>query len=161
MMLSAGRFGVVGRILAIDWGTVRLGLAVSDELLVTAQPLPARRRQGMRGDLDYLKGLRDHWGIERVIVGLPKGLSGTLGPSATEAKAFADRVRVALEVPVLLWDERLTTQEAERVLIAAGVRRRRRREVVDSAAATLLLQGYLDREARRRAGGAGSAGTRS
>jgi len=139
----------VTRILAVDLGDVRMGLAMSDELMITAQPLPTWHRRDRREDLAHLQGLVETWGVQQVVVGYPRHLKGGVGESATKAQKFAEELESALAVPVILWDERYSTVAAERTLIEAGVRRRRRQQVRDSVAALLILQGYLD---RRRSG---------
>ena len=134
-----------GRVLGIDLGTVRIGLALTDPLGLTAQPAGVLRRQGLKRDLVSLATyVRDH-GVERVVVGHPRRLSGEVGREATRAEAFARRLQEALGgLPVELRDERLTTAEAQRTLLAADVSRSRRREVVDAMAAALILQGWID-----------------
>jgi len=130
---------------------VRIGLALSDPLGVTAQPAGVLKRSRLARDLESLTDyIRSHE-VVRVVVGYPRRLSGEAGPAAARAEAFAGRLRDRLgDVPVDLWDERLTTAEAQRTLVAADVSRRRRREVVDAMAAALILQGWM--EARRGEG---------
>lgn len=125
-----------------------MGLAISDELMITAQPLPTWRRKDRRADLAHLENLVQTWGVHQVVVGYPKHLRGEVGPGASKAQKFAEQLESVLGVPVILWDERLSTVAAERTLIEAGVRRERRRQVRDSVAALLILQGYLDRRQR-------------
>ena len=138
----------MARILAIDLGEVRMGLAISDELMMTAQPLPTWRRRGMQADLAHLRDLVGTWGVEQVVVGHPKHLGGRIGERASSAQQFAEQLEQALSVPVMLWDERLSTAAAERSLIEAGVRRQRRQQLRDVVAAQLILQSYLDRRGR-------------
>lgn len=138
----------MARILAIDLGEVRMGLAMSDELMITAQPLPTWRRKGMQADVAHLKELVGTWEVEQVVVGYPKHLGGTVGERASNAQQFAEHVENALAVPVALWDERYSTVAAERALIEAGVRRQRRQQLRDGVAALLILQSYLDRRGR-------------
>ena len=140
------------KILAVDWGRAVLGLAVSDELGLTAQGLLSLARAGEAADLAAIEAHVRQLGVREIVVGLPKNMDGTLGPSAEAAKAFAATLGERLGMPVHLWDERLTTLAAERTLIHAGVRRRARRSVVDQVAATLILQGFLDRKRARAAG---------
>ena len=141
-----------GRVLALDLGEVRIGLALSDPLGITAQPLGYLKRVGPKKDLAAIADLVREHGVETVVVGLPRLLSGVEGEKAVEAREVAGRLERRLGgVRVVLWDERLTTVEAERTLVAGNVRRRRRRERVDSLAAALILQGYL--EARSARGG--------
>jgi putative Holliday junction resolvase len=134
------------KILAVDWGRARLGLAVSDDLGVTAQGLTSLPRVSETKDVEALAAYVRDLGIGAIVVGLPKNMDGSLGPSAEAAQAFARALRERLGIPVHLWDERLTTRAAERTLIGAGMRRRARRGVVDQMAATMILQGFLDRQ---------------
>jgi putative Holliday junction resolvase len=131
------------RIAALDVGEARIGVAVSDELGITAQPVGVVRRVGGRRDLDALAEMLAPYAPERLVVGLPLGLRGDEGPQAVRVRAFATKAGDRLGLPVEFWDERLTTVAAERVLIEADVSRRRRRDVVDKMAASLILQGYL------------------
>lgn len=139
-----------GRVLAIDLGEVRVGLALSDELGITAQPAGFLERKGIRRNLEAIRRIVLERNVERIVVGHPLLLSGETGARAADAESFASQLRQALSgIPVELWDERLTTVEAERVLISGNVKRRRRREVIDSLAAVLILQGYLESRATR------------
>ena len=136
----------MAKILAVDWGRAKLGLAVSDDLGITARGLSSLSRVSESKDIDaigaYIRDLR----IEAVVVGLPKNMDGTLGPSAEAAQAFAGALRARLDIPVHLWDERLTSLAAERTLVGAGIRRRERRGIRDKVAAIMILQGFLDRQ---------------
>lgn len=135
----------MGRVLALDLGEVRIGLAVSDPLGITANPLEPLMCAGVRKDLDRLADLVREHEVVTVVVGLPLLLSGEEGQGATAARRFAARLRERLgDVDVVLWDERLTTVQAERTLISANVKRRKRRQVVDGFAAVLILENYLD-----------------
>jgi len=137
------------RILAVDPGSKRVGLALSDPTATIAQALatvPAEPAATLAARLAQIAKANE---AARIVVGLPRRMDGTRGPEAMAAQALADEVRKASGLPVELVDERLTTVAAERSLIAAGVRREKRRLSVDRVAATLLLQGHLD---RRRAG---------
>jgi len=134
-----------GRVLAIDLGDVRVGLALSDPLGITAQPYETLKRLGDRQDLDRIVGHVRMHDVRRVIVGLPLLMSGEEGSRAHSAREFAARLATRLgEVPVEMWDERLTTVQAERALLAGDMRRRKRRDVVDRLAAVLILQNWLD-----------------
>jgi len=128
----------MGRILALDYGTVRVGIAVSDPLRITAQPMDVVALEDLESRLPEL--IAD---VDEIIVGLPRNLDGTEGASAAAARAFGKRVRDLTRLPVHMVDERFTSSDAERALISGGVRRKRRKEVVDKVAATLLLEGYL------------------
>jgi len=132
------------RILALDVGEKRIGLAVSDPLGITAQGLEVLTRKDRATDLARLLEVARQWRVQRVVVGLPRHMNGRLGQAAPEILALVETLKEALGVEVVTWEERLTTVEAERVLIQADVSRRRRRQVVDQLAAVLILQNYLD-----------------
>jgi putative holliday junction resolvase len=139
----------VGRVMGLDLGTVRIGVALSDPLRITAQPREPLRRRGTRRDFDALRALAAENGVTRVIVGLPLLLSGESGTQAEAVESFAAGLRQAMDsVAVELWDERFSTAQAERVLLAGDVRRARRRQVVDSMAAALILQSWMDAHPR-------------
>jgi putative Holliday junction resolvase len=131
------------RIAALDVGDARIGVAVSDELGITAQGVGVVKRVGGQRDLDALAGILGPYSPSRLVVGLPLSLDGTEGPQAVKVRAFAEKAAAYLAVALEFWDERLTTVAAERALLEADVSRRRRREVVDQVAASLILQGYL------------------
>lgn len=132
------------RILALDVGTKRIGLAVSDPLGISAQGLGVLARKGRPEVLAQLLEVARKWQVQRVVVGLPRHLDGRLGSAAPEILELARDLGEALGVPVVTWEERLTTVEAERVLLQADLSRRRRRQVLDQQAAVLILQNYLD-----------------
>ena len=140
-----------GRCLALGLGELRIGLALSDPLGITAQPLEPFERVGPRKDLEGLATIVGRHGVRRVIVGLPLLLSGEDGDAARQAREFAERLRARLPaVDVDLWDERLSTVQAERAMIEGEARRSARKRSIDTVAAVLILQNYLD------AGGGGS-----
>ncbi len=132
------------RILGIDYGRVRIGLAMSDPDGIIASPLPVCLRTDIGSDVDYIVELVRANGIERIVIGLPLNMDGSAGEMVDEVAVFADRLRVQVQFPVVTFDERLTTAEAERVLIQANLSRKKRKGVRDSLAAVLILQGYLD-----------------
>jgi putative Holliday junction resolvase len=133
----------VTRILGLDYGTRRIGVAVSDPLGLTAGPLDVI--DATVPDLDdRLRNLAEDLGVELIVVGLPIGLDGREGPAAGSARRFAERVAAATGLPVEVYDERFSTVTAERVLLEAGMRRERRREARDRVAAAVFLQAYLD-----------------
>jgi putative Holliday junction resolvase len=134
------------RALGIDYGRVRLGLAVSDEDEILASPLPhIERSRSVDADVRRLGRLVAEQGVGRIVIGLPLWMDGTEGEMAEEARAFAEQVERGTRVPVTLIDERLTSVEAERVLIEGDLSRRRRKGLRDSLAAVLILQVDLDR----------------
>ncbi len=141
------------RIMALDVGGRRIGVAVSDETRLIATPL----RYVLRGRRDHaaIRSLVETWDVERLVVGMPTGLSGREGPQAAEVRAYAERLAAALNLPLEYWDERLTTTIAEQALISVGTRRAKRREQIDAVAAAVILQSYLDaaRHRERRATG--------
>ncbi|MDE3067310.1 MAG: Holliday junction resolvase RuvX [Verrucomicrobiota bacterium] len=132
------------RILALDHGTRRIGMAVSDETKTIAQPLDYLPAGPFADFLARLKPLLLDREIDLVLVGLPRNMDGSYGPAAQKAEAFAAALKKAIPVPIQLWDERLTSVQANRVLIQGRVRRGQRREKVDKMAAAILLQSYLD-----------------
>lgn len=133
------------RILGLDMGTRTIGLAISDPFGWTAQGLETYRRTGrLEDDLKAVVGLIKSFQVERVVVGLPRNMDGSRGPAAVMVEEFAERLTEKAGVPVVMWDERLTTVSAQRVLIEADVSRRKRKKVVDQMAAVLILQGYLN-----------------
>ncbi|MGB2984206.1 MAG: Holliday junction resolvase RuvX [Candidatus Bipolaricaulia bacterium] len=139
------------RILGIDYGRKRLGLAMSDEEAVLATPLPyLLRGRSLARDIRKLAEMAATHSVGRIVVGLPLHMDGSSGEMAEEASAFATQIEHGTGLPVGLIDERLTTAEAERVLLEADVSREKRRELRDSLAATLILQSHLDRERAER-----------
>ncbi len=139
------------RILAIDFGLKRLGLAVSDALGITAQGLPTLERTRLAHDLRKLRELVEEYSAESVILGNPIGHGGNETGMSRRVAEFAEKLRQCLRCPVELWDERLTSVEANRVLRASGLSIRKRQKAVDRVAATLLLQSYLDYRANQNA----------
>ncbi|HEY7678148.1 MAG TPA: Holliday junction resolvase RuvX [Candidatus Methylomirabilis sp.] len=135
------------RVLGVDYGEATIGLAVSDETGLIAQGLRALRRRGVGADLETIAGLARDREVGAIVVGHPKNMDGTIGPSAQAAEAFARALGDLTGLPIHLWDERLSTRQAEREMIHAGVRRAKRRAALDVAAATLILQGFLDHRA--------------
>ena len=138
------------RALGIDVGERRIGVALSDELGLLAAPLTTVTVRGSDAALAELATIARERAAEVVVVGLPKSLSGREGPQAQAVRAFADRLAPLIDVPLEFWDERLTTVEAERALIARGVKRQQRRARIDAAAAAIMLQDYLDAHRARR-----------
>jgi putative Holliday junction resolvase len=140
------------RVLALDVGDRRIGLAVSDEMGWTAQGLETLVRRDLKQDLSRLGELILSREVSEVVVGLPRHLDGHIGPQAQKVLTFAESLKTRISVPIRMWDERLTTREAERTLIGAHVSRSKRKTVRDQMAAILILQSYLDaRQARRQA----------
>jgi len=132
------------RILALDHGTKRIGVAVSDATKSIAQPLVCLPAEPFVDFLARLKKLLVEQEIEFVLVGLPRNMDGSYGPAAQKIEAFVAVLRSALTIPIQTWDERLTSSQANRILIQGNVRRQQRKEKVDKVAAAILLQSYLD-----------------
>ncbi len=132
------------RILGLDAGTKRLGVAISDEMGWTAQPLDVIQAGSPEEMTVALKERVAEYELDRVVIGLPKHMNGSEGASAEMARKLGDLVHEALGVEVEFWDERLTSVAAERVLLEANVKRKKRKNVIDKIAATMILQGWLD-----------------
>jgi len=142
------------RYLGLDIGSRRIGVAVSDELGLTAQPvLTLERRSNRREDLRSLARLCRRFGVEGIVVGNPLRLSGEANPQTARTQAFAAELGELTALPIHLWDERLTSDEAHRILYQAGHSRQKHLKVVDQVAATLILQSFLDE--RQVTGGRG------
>ena len=132
------------RILAIDHGSHRMGIAISDELKIIAQPLEFIPAEPFPEFLARLKVLLAEKEVELILVGLPRNMDGSHGPAAQKVQEFVATLRSSVTVPIRTWDERLTSVQANRILIQANVRRDKRKEKVDKMAAAILLQSYLD-----------------
>ena len=133
------------RLIGVDVGTKTLGLALSDVSRTIASGLETIRRTKFKTDAARLVALVREHKVAGLVIGLPIGLDGSTGPRAQASRSFARLIGPLANVPILMWDERLTTVEAERLLITADASRKRRAEVIDKMAATLILQGALDR----------------
>jgi putative Holliday junction resolvase len=133
------------RVIGIDLGSRRIGVAVTDGLGLTAQPHATIARHGGQRDLDAIGAVVREFDAERIVLGLPLSPEGEVGRAARAAQAFAERLRAALAVPVELIDESFSTVEAEEVLLRADVSRARRKEVIDRLAAAVILQRWLNR----------------
>ncbi|MCD8250053.1 MAG: Holliday junction resolvase RuvX [Lachnospiraceae bacterium] len=135
------------RIMGLDYGSKTVGVALSDALLLTAQPLETIERpkeNKLRRTLARIESLCGEYQVERIVVGFPKNMNNTIGDRAEKSQEFAEMLKKRTGLPVVMWDERLSTVAAERSLIESGVRREHRKEYVDQIAAVLILQGYLD-----------------
>jgi putative Holliday junction resolvase len=135
---------IVARILAVDYGEKRIGLAVSDELGITASPLMTLARRSDDETVRQIAQLASKLRVTQIVVGLPRRTDTQEGEMERKVKAFAEKLRQAVSVPVVLFDERFTTRIAEQVLLEADLSRRKRRQVRDRLAAVILLQSYLD-----------------
>lgn len=135
------------RILGLDFGTKTVGVAISDGLMITAQPLETITRKSagkLRQTLARIEAIIVEYEVERIVLGYPKNMNNTIGERAEACEAFKEDLERRTGLEVTLWDERLTTVESERVLMESGVRREHRKPVIDQMAAVLILQGYLD-----------------
>ena len=137
------------RILALEHGTKRVGVAVSDEMFIIAQPLEYIAPEPFATFLARLKQIITEKEIGQILVGMPRNMDGSYGPAALKVQAFVAALKDAVTIPIKLWDERLTSTQAQRFLIQGGVRRDQRKEKVDKTAAAILLQSYLDSGAAR------------
>ena len=133
------------RIMALDVGDKKIGVALSDALKITSQSLETYQRNGTVKDYEYFAELIKKHEVETLVLGLPKNMNGTEGPQAEKVREFARQLGAYTEVKMAYMDERLTTMEAEKMLIAGDVSRKNRKKVVDKVAANLILQNYLQR----------------
>lgn len=132
------------RILALDHGTVRIGVALSDELKMIASPLEYIPAEPFADFLSRLKQLIREKEVEQIVVGMPRNMDGSFGPAAEKVREFIATLKTEVTLPIRTWDERLTSSQANRILIEGNVRRDQRKEKVDKMAAAILLQSYLD-----------------
>ena len=132
----------MGRILGIDHGDVRIGIAMSDETAFLASALTTV--QNGRGAVDEIVALLKEHSVEKIVIGLPRNMDGSFGPATEKVRAFAEQLSEKTDVPVVEWDERLSTVSAHNVLREAGLDGRKRKGVVDKVAAQIILQNFLD-----------------
>lgn len=135
------------RILAIDHGTVRMGIAVSDEMGMIAQPLEFIPAEPFDAFLKRLNEILAEKQVAEILIGMPRNMDGTYGPAAEKVREFIAKLKETITIPIRTWDERLTSAQANRMLIQADMRRDKRKTRVDAAAAAILLQSYLDSRA--------------
>jgi putative Holliday junction resolvase len=140
------------RMLAIDYGEKRIGLAVSDELEITARGIAVVERKSKKTDLEAIGAAVSEYGIGAIVVGYPLRLDGSAGIQCEKVDRFIAALKEAVPVPVIAWDETLSTKEAEELMREAGVKRKKKRGMVDRIAAAFILQDYLNRKARRGGG---------
>ena len=136
------------RILGLDVGSKTIGVAVSDELNITAQGVATLKRKRLDEDVTQVLKLIDEREIGAVVVGLPKNMNGSIGPSARMVFSFIEELEKRTDMPVITWDERLSTVAAEKTLLEADVSRKTRKQVIDKIAAIIILQGYLDSQVK-------------
>ncbi|KGM96176.1 Holliday junction resolvase [Clostridium novyi A str. 4552] len=132
------------RILGLDVGDRTIGVAVSDPLGFTAQGITTIHRKNVEEDIDELKKICKEYAVELIISGLPKNMNGTVGEQGEKVIEFCDILKTKLEIPIKMWDERLTTVAAHKAMLEANLSRAKRKKIVDKMAATYILQGYLD-----------------
>ena len=132
------------RILGLDVGDRTIGVAVSDPLGFTAQGVTTVRRKSIEADLEELKKICNEYQVDTFVVGLPKNMNGTLGPQGEKVMNFCEVLKEAIDIPIKMWDERLTTVAAHKAMLEADLSRAKRKKLVDKIAATYILQGYLD-----------------
>lgn len=132
------------RILGLDLGQKTIGVAISDPLGFTAQGLTTIRRSNKEKDIEDLRKICDDYKVETIVLGLPKNMNGTIGPSGELAMAFGKLIEEELKIEVKFWDERLTTVAAHKAMLEADLSRNKRKKIVDKIASTYILQGYLD-----------------
>lgn len=136
------------RIMGLDYGSKTVGVAISDELLITAQAVETITRKAenkLRQTYARIEQLTKEYDVERIVLGYPKNMNNTLGERIERTLEFKENLERRIGLEVVLWDERLTTIEAERTLIESNVRRENRKQYIDKIAAVFILQGYLDR----------------
>lgn len=137
------------RVLGLDYGTKTVGVAVSDALGITAQPLLTITRKSpnkLRQTLAKIESLIEEYQVEKIVLGNPKNMNNTEGSRVEDTIAFKEQLERRTGLQVILWDERLTTAESERILMSGGVRRENRKAVIDQLAASIILQSYMDSE---------------
>lgn len=132
------------RIMGLDVGDKTIGVAVSDPLGFTSQGITTIRRKGIKTDIIELRKIIEEYGVQKVVIGLPKNMNNTLGPQGEKVIKFSEKFKEKFDLEVIFQDERLSTVSAERMLISSDVRRDKRKQVIDKVAATYILQTYLD-----------------
>lgn len=132
------------RILGLDIGDRTIGVAISDPLGYTAQGVTTIRRKNEDKDIEELAKLCKEYNVETIVSGLPKNMNGTVGPQSEKVLAFCEILKRKIDIPVKMWDERLTTVAAEKAMLEADLSRAKRKKIIDKMAATYILQGYLD-----------------
>lgn len=138
------------RILGLDIGDKRIGVAISDDMGWSAHALTViHRTSNINKEISELKKIIEEYKVEELLAGLPKNMDGTIGPQGKKVIAFVERLKTAIPLPFVLWDERLSTVSAEKTLIEADLSRKKRKGITDKLAAQFILQGYLDRKSAK------------
>lgn len=135
----------MNRVLGLDVGDVWIGVAISDALMLTAQPLVTIKRESNKIAYDKIHDIIKEYNVEKIVVGLPKNMNNTIGPQSEKVMKFTEKLKNKFNVEIEYVDERMTTLMAEQVLIEGSVRRENRKKYIDKIAATYILQSYLDR----------------
>jgi len=138
------------KILALDIGTVRIGIATSDIMEIIASAYEVYRRKNMPEDVKHIADIVQNLSVGEIVIGLPLKMDGSEGQSVEMAKTFGDELSKLVNVPIVYQDERLSTVEAQRILIESGMRREKRKDKIDSIAATIILQTYLDKKSFKK-----------
>ena len=138
------------KILALDIGTVRIGIATSDIMEIIASAYDVYKRKFLKADISYVAKLVADLSVGEIVIGLPLKMDGSEGQSVEMARQFGDELAKVVSVPIIYQDERLSTVSAERLLIESGMRREKRKDKIDSIAATIILQTYLDKKANQK-----------
>ena len=133
------------RLMCLDVGTKRIGIAMSDPLMITAQGVETLKRKSLEKDCERYLELIEEYGVDKLIVGLPKNMNGTIGPMAEAVMEYTKDLEEKLSIPIELYDERLSTKLAHSALIEGNMRREKRKDYVDMVAAGYILQSYMDR----------------
>jgi putative Holliday junction resolvase len=136
------------KILGLDLGSKTIGVAISDDLVLTAQVLTSIKRTVLAKDLADILTLVNEYQVQEIVVGLPINMDGTKGESARQAEAFIEKLKETSLIKIIPWDERLSTVAAERILLEGDLSRKKRRKVIDRLSAAIILQGYLDSRPR-------------
>ena len=134
------------RALGLDVGHKRIGVALSDPEGILASPLTIIDAMDTEQAINNISGLCNQYQVERIVVGMPRSMDGTLGKQAEVVQQFVDRVTDTIKITIDIWDERLSSIEADRAMIAAGTKKDKRKKLRDAIAAAIILQGYLDRK---------------
>lgn len=134
----------MSRILALDHGTKRIGVAISDEMKMIAQPLEFVPAEPLDDAFARLRAIVAEKPCELILIGMPRNMDGSYGPAAEKVRTFVEQLKQAVPLPVRTWDERLTSAQANRMMVQGNVRRDQRKEKVDAVAAAILLQSFLD-----------------
>ncbi|MGB5823394.1 MAG: Holliday junction resolvase RuvX [Proteocatella sp.] len=136
--------------MALDVGNKRIGVALSDELQILAQPLYTIHRKGLDKDLEEIANIIDENKVCEIVVGLPKNMDGTIGFQGEKTQKFTDYLKEKVHIPVVMWDERLTTLSARKIMIENNVKQKNKKNLVDTVAAVVILETYLNSKGMKR-----------